>query len=134
MSEEVYILTEIEWLYNDETYSTSEQESGQPIAVYKHRENAEIALVDANAEIAQKRFGKHYGGVGSFGWEIDEITNLSTEELRKGLADIELVWDGEDLYALPSPDENADVDTWKKYISLFNINFVKIQVTKLEDM
>lgn len=49
-----YVVLEIGWEYNDETYSRSESGAGRPVVVYKQRATAEQAVVALNKESQEK--------------------------------------------------------------------------------
>jgi len=106
MSEIVYIVTEIEWQYNDETYYTSDDASGKPLVVYRDMIKAEVAMSQKNIEIAKKWFSgsSYHSSPGVFGYSLEEITDYEDDELKEKFKELGLEWDGKESWNLPTPE------------------------------
>jgi len=106
MENKVYIVTEIEWQYNDEYYYTSEHEGGKAIEAYRDLSEA-VAVCEAN-NIAEARKLNRRGH--QWNTTLGEYIGDSTPRISSDLAermglDLEDIWE----YEIPEDATDADV-------------------------
>lgn len=82
MSKKGFVVVEVAYEYNDEIHYTTGQASGHPIHIYTSFEKAEKEAKTLNAQELRKQ------NPADFGYGLDEITDLSEEELQKELETI----------------------------------------------
>jgi len=70
-----FVVTEIEFQYNDETYYTTENEAGEPVKVFTDKAKAEAYVEEHSIDELRRVCSSRYDSLGNYGWGVSEISN-----------------------------------------------------------
>lgn len=76
----LYLVMEVSFEYNDEVFHSTEGGGGKPLTFYKTMQQASRACALKNIEYLKSLAkDKHYGGLRSYGYGIDEVFRNPTK-------------------------------------------------------
>lgn len=116
----VYVVTEVEFQYNDEIYYASDGEGGEPVEVFANKEAAEKAIEKLTLNWLKTTKLQDYG------YEIDEIFSLwrLSTELEISEEDIQQAWNDYEFDALLEGKEDKAVEAFK--LKLYKITELEL--------
>ena len=114
----VFTIVKVGWEYNDEYYYQSESGGGDPIIVYRDRENAEKECLKLNIGKYHGTANSPWNSIGAYfeDHNIPDTDKQSLEKLGVGFNNFDI--------SLP---KTQTVENWTLIISLIVIVFYKIE-------